>query len=585
MFRAPHPAVLLTLCCAFVSAAPNAPWIRASSDDFEVYSDAGADSARSTLEYFQRLRAFFLSHTSLTTGSPVPVRIIEFRSQEEFSTYRARPNAAAHYIATESRNYIVMPALSAGQLSVAAHEYVHFLIHASGLPLPAWLNEGLSDVFSNVVINDRASSVGGDLSGRSRMLQNRHWLSLQELVAVNADSPLRSDRNREGLFYAQSWALAHMLLLSPGYSSRFPELLTAIAAGTPTPNAFAKVYAKSVETMERELHAYAADRRFAPVSLPGVSVPPAAIKISALASIDARSMLADLVSATGELDRASALYRELARESPESADFPAALGSLALRSGDRSTARREWQRAVELGIADPVLCYRYAVLAQEADLPDGQVRPALERAIHLQPDFDDARYLLGLLEKRAGRYDDGLADLRAIRNVPPKRAYAYWTAVADMLLELDRREEARTAALQAREHAATPSERALASQLAYMAETDLAVQFTRDTDGRVKLSTTRAPHNTPIWNPFIEPGDRMQRTEGMLKEIQCDDQAIHVAVTTAAGTLALTLPDPSRVQLRNIPAVSFEFTCGPQADRKVAVEYNQAGLLRGIEFQ
>jgi len=143
-----------------------------------------------------------------------------------------------------------------------------------------------------------------------------------------------------------------------------------------------------------------------------------------------------------------------------------------------------------------------------------------------------------------------------MQNVAPKRAYAYWTAVADQLLELDRRDEARAAALQAREHASTPSEKSLASQLAYMAETDLAVQVTRDGDGRAKLATTRAPHNTPIWNPFIEPGDRMQRTEGTLKEIQCDGQLIRVSVTTAAGTLALTLPDPARVQLRNIPAVS-----------------------------
>ena len=584
MVRTLHPAVLLALCCPFASAAPNSPWTRANSEAFEIYSDAGADSARSTLEYFQRLRAFFLSYTNLNTGSSTPVRIIVFRSAEEFNPYRVRPNAAAFYIGTESRNYIVMPALSAEHLSVAAHEYVHFLIHANSLPLPAWLNEGLSDVFSTLMINERSSSVGGDLSGRSRLLRNRHWLSLQELVVLQADSPLRNDPNLEGLFYAESWALTHMLLLSPGYSPHFPELVTAIAAGLPTPSAFARVYAKSMEAMERDLHSYVADRRFMPVSLPGVSVPPPAIRISSLTPIDARSMLADLVSATGDRARATALYRELARESPESADFPAALGSIALRNGDRNTARREWQRAVQLGIADPVLCYRYAVLAQEADQPDEQVRPALERAVALQPDFDDARYLLGLLEKRTGHYEAGLVHLRAMQNIAPKRAYAYWTAVADMLLELDRREEARAAAQQAREHASTSSERALASQLAYMAETDLAVQFTRDTDGRPKLSTTRTPHNTPVWNPFIEPGDRMQRGEGTLKEIQCDGPVIHLAVTTAAGTLALILPDPSRVQLRNLPSGSFEFTCGPQPDRTVAVEYNQTGLLRGIEF-
>lgn len=423
MFRTSHPPVLLALCCACAGAAPNSPWTRANSEDFEVYSDAGADSARSTLEYFQRLRAFFLSHTNLNTGS-APVRIIVFRSAEEFNTYRVRPNAAAYYVGTESRNYIVMPALSAEHLSVGAHEYVHFLIHTNGLSLPAWLNEGLSDVFSTVIINERTSSVGGDMSGRSRVLRNRRWLPLQDLVVVQADSPLRNDQNLEGLFYAQSWALAHMLLLSPGYSAHFPELVKAIASGLPTADAIAKVYAKPLEAIERDLHTYVADHRFAPVSLPGVAVPSPAIRISGVTPIDARSMLADLVGAAGDLARATSLYRELARESPESAEYPAALDSIALRSADRNTARREWQRAVQLGISDPVLCYRYAVLAQDADLPDEQVRPALERAIALQPDFDDALYLLGLLEKRAGNYDLGLAHLRAMQNVAPKRAYA-----------------------------------------------------------------------------------------------------------------------------------------------------------------
>ena len=98
MVRTLHPAVLLALCCPFASAAPNSPWTRANSEAFEIYSDAGADSARSTLEYFQRLRAFFLSYTNLNTGSSTPVRIIVFRSAEEFNPYRVRPNAAAFYI-------------------------------------------------------------------------------------------------------------------------------------------------------------------------------------------------------------------------------------------------------------------------------------------------------------------------------------------------------------------------------------------------------------------------------------------------------------------------------------------------------
>ena len=85
---------------------------------------------------------------------------------------------------------------------------------------------------------------------------------------------------------------------------------------------------------------------------------------------------------------------------------------IALHKGDSAGARRAWKHAIDQGIADANLCYRYAILADQAGLPAGDIRPALERAIALQPDFDDAHYQLALLEKNAGRYE------AALRRVP-----------------------------------------------------------------------------------------------------------------------------------------------------------------------
>ena len=549
-----------------------------------MYSDAGADSARSTLAYFEQLRVFFLSQTSLKAENRPPVRVIAFRSVDEYNSYRIRSTAAAYYVGTESGDYIVMPALTEEHFTVAGHEYAHSLIHAGGLALPAWLNEGVSEVCSTVQIGRRNSSIGADLPGRSRLLRSHAWMPLQSLLAVEAESPLRNDRDREGLFYAQSWALAHMLIFSRDYGPRFSSLMGALAAGSPSAQALTSVYGKSLEAIGRDLRAYIANHPFRPVPFPGIVAPPMAAQISEISAIASRSMLADLVGASGQLDRAEALYRELARESPASAEFPAALGSIALRKGDRERARREWQRSLELGIADPALSYQYAVLAQDAGLADTQIRAALEKAVRLKPDFDDAHYLLALIEKRSGDYEAALADFRAMQNISPRRAYPYWSAVSDALLATDRREEARAAALRAGEHAVTPRERALAAQLVHMAETDLAVQFTRDVDGSPKLATTRAPHNAPAWNPFIESGDRIQRTEAVLQEVDCTSELIRVVVKSEHGTLMLLMPDPSHVQLRNIPAGSFEFTCGPQDARRIVVEYNQAAQLRGIEF-
>ena len=45
--------------------------------------------------------------------------------------------------------------------------------------------------------------------------------------------------------------------------------------------------------------------------------------------------MAELLAAIGEWDRAETLYRDLAREDPLNALAPAALGTIALKRGDR----------------------------------------------------------------------------------------------------------------------------------------------------------------------------------------------------------------------------------------------------------
>jgi tetratricopeptide (TPR) repeat protein len=236
-----------------------------------------------------------------------------------------------------------------------------------------------------------------------------------------------------------------------------------------------------------------------------------------------------------------------------------------------------------------MLCYRYAVLANNAGLPADQIRPALERAVALDPRFDDAHYLLALLEKNAGRNEPALAHLRAMQTVAPARAYAYWSATADALLQLDRRAEAKEAARKAAVHATAPAERAHAGLLAQIADTDLAVQVATDAEGRVQLLTTRAPHDTANWNPFIEPGDDIRRVQGALRRIECGDSGTRLVIETSTGPLTLAIADPTRVQMRNSPP---EFTCGPQeSPAAVAVEYaapkspGADALVRGVTFR
>jgi tetratricopeptide (TPR) repeat protein len=566
----------LVLLASIAAASPPEPWTLARSHHFEIYSDAPASTAPSLLSAFERMYAFFARQVGVTPVPDRAVRVICFGSSQEYDSYRLSPGADAYYIGTEARDYIVMPPFANGDFHLAAHEYSHLLIHASGLHLPRWIAEGISEVASTVRIGARDSSVGGDLSSRSQLLGTAKWMPLSDLFAT-----AEAGSGAHDLFYSQSWAVTAMLMLSPDYGSRFRLLLGSLASGVGSETALRNVYHISLDTLTRDLHAWLA--RIPPsIPLTGIAAiaPPAQpVPISSFAS---RAMLADLRLATGNLDQAEAIYRAL----PVTGEVYAALGVIALRKEDLAGALAAWRQAMDLGIDDATLCYRYAVLADQRGLDGEQIRGALERAIALQPDFDDAHFILALKEQNAGQSQSAVSHLRAIRTVSPARAFAYFAAMAAALLDLGRRADSRAAAAQAREHAATDAERGHADQLIYMADTDLSVQLTSGPDGLAHFQAIRVPYNQPPRNPFIEPGDGIERAEATLSRIECAGNGISVVVSRQEGSLTLSVPDPSRVQIRNTtPGISFEFTCGPQTPRKVIVEYTAARVLRGLELQ
>ncbi|MBV9225268.1 MAG: hypothetical protein JOY85_14645, partial [Acidobacteriaceae bacterium] len=121
--------------CSLLCAQTSAEWTVAASAHFRVYSQAGEGPTRSTLLWFEQLRAFFQRTGFALDGRP-PVRVIGFRSQRDYDPYRLRPSADAYYVGTESSDSIVMPSLRADQAGIAAHEYAHLVLHANGLEFP-----------------------------------------------------------------------------------------------------------------------------------------------------------------------------------------------------------------------------------------------------------------------------------------------------------------------------------------------------------------------------------------------------------------------------------------------------------------
>jgi tetratricopeptide (TPR) repeat protein len=353
--------------------------------------------------------------------------------------------------------------------------------------------------------------------------------------------------------------------------------------------AFREVYNKSLDEVAKGLENWVAQSRSTRFVL-SRPFELAEIHTSELSARQASTLLAQLSLVSGHLEQARTQYEELLREGPDDPDIRAALGAIALRQGNREEALKQWRQALSDEVTDAELCYRYALLAEETGLGARDVRAALERAVALAPGFDDARYKLALIQNHAGEYRSAVEQLRAMRVPVGGRRYAYWTAMASALTELDERDEAKEAAQEALKAAQTEADRLQARQMAYIAVTDLTVQFATDSEGHSQLMTARVQHGTTDWNPFIEPSDHIQRVSGKLGEVLCTaDKLTGFLLRTSGGPVTVEVPDPLHVLMRNSPN---EFFCGRMREKAVEADYaivEAAGktknVLRGMTFQ
>ena len=190
-----------------------------------------------------------------------------------------------------------------------------FALSQSGLRLPVWLNEGLAELYSNI---DESRTVGQFIPGRVISLRRGDWIGLANLTAATADSEAFTSAGSVDASYAESWLLAHMLVLDPRYRDKFPDLLAALQ-GSATAEAFEQVYGASLAEVEQDLRAYL-DTAEKNASVLGETERPATpqVTVEPQADFEGLSALAEMLgNYQGRTGESRELYREIARDYPQ----------------------------------------------------------------------------------------------------------------------------------------------------------------------------------------------------------------------------------------------------------------------------
>lgn len=411
------------LCISWVMLLPaKSRWLTTATPHFELISSASAGNSREILEDLEQLHAVLETGLKLPPGREPRTRVIAFGSAREFRNYKpmfngkVKEDVLGYYTDGKDSAYIAV------QLGFAAdgarrtifHEYLHQIAATRDLKLPLWLNEGLAEFYSTFEIINGRVVLGTPIEEHVKFLRQVSKFSVADLVRINQSSSEYNEGFRQGLFYAQSWALVHYLLcakskldLADGLS-RYMALQQDEALNDPA--RFEQAFGLDYTAMDKELNRYLRLGRFylysgevetSPVEIPELQ--PANPALVQCALIDLQWRARQTPGATLRLI-------ELAEANPTLPQIPEALGAIAWRQNQWEMALSYWRVAARMGSDNPWV-YTQKVERTVLDLlynknldyrlpPElaDSIRAGLQRALQLSPNFGEAYELLALAE-------------------------------------------------------------------------------------------------------------------------------------------------------------------------------------------
>lgn len=560
-------------------------WISLTTPHFEMYTTNGVKQGTAALQIFEQVRYFFLRF-STKFAPDSRVRIIAFRSENEYKPYRFNEGTFAYYLRSPKQDYIVMQDISSEHHSAAIHEYTHLIVENLNLKLPIWLNEGLADLFSSLEPKGDQARVGRLLPERLISLSRERWLELPKLLSVDRNSPYYNERDKMSIFYAQSWALTHMLVLGKEYRPNFSKFLEAIALDKKEEDSFRLIYGKTLKQVNDDLRDYFQHGTISllfDIHLEKSDLEPI---VAELSELQTRLALTDLLAANQKTaTQAQARLEELAKEHPENAEIEESLGYLNWQQRNTDQARFHFARAVERGSKDPEMLYHYSQLLREASGPNSQVVTLLQRALAAKPSYYDAQFALGMAAMSEQKYGLALATLRTIKTVKPEHAYHVFSALAFSALKLKDPKQAKELGEKAKQYATSPDQQLQADNfLRYLKELEQPVVPQQVS----QVAASSPPPPTPEPDHNVDRGSiksqliGLRHVEGMIKYFDCSGKMQLIRLEVDSKEMIFAIDDPKLVIIRNGKNYYLDFDCGPQKPARLGISYLPYTNNRGI---
>lgn len=235
--------------------------------DIELITDCPERNSQALLEAIQKLRPFFDRIGLQPANHLPPIQIRAVQEAPAVPESGLQRGAFGHYRHDQGGDFIVLTDLDPQHRQAALHEYVHAVFRRAGYRLPVWLSEGLADIYSTLSTPSGILTVGETLPLRMSALGNERWMDLGTLVELASERVLFERGGQVQIFYGQSWALTHMLLFSPRYSSRFSQLIAEVDGRDLPASTLSDIYGRSLGEIAADLRSYVSGGQLRPAAM------------------------------------------------------------------------------------------------------------------------------------------------------------------------------------------------------------------------------------------------------------------------------------------------------------------------------
>jgi len=338
------------------------------------------------------------------------------------------------------------------------HELAHvYTLQLSKYKVPRWLTEGVS-VFEE---HRRQPAWGRELS-----LEFAHQLSRGRTFGVKGlPDAFKQPQSLALAYFEASLLVEHLVELNGDSGLR--TLLLAYADGLKDAEAFTRAFGRSQDAIEASFKTFV-DQRYGALSR-AMAQPPALIAGDDLASLKARAnaapnsfvsqlALGQALLKAGDREGAQAVLERAATLAPAAsgnASPRALLAQIAEQAGDLPRARRELRQLLNADHTNVGAARRLATLAGDAPEAAADRDYALRLIADLDP-FDAATHdQLGARLFAKGDHGGALVEFRAALALGPPNLAETHTDIAETLLKLSRKDEAKRHALLALQQAPT----------------------------------------------------------------------------------------------------------------------------------